>query len=273
MLRRTVTSILVLALGAGIALGGTAAQYRGPTGENPIGIVPPGANGPIGSERLVSRGRDIDGLKRWEFWWELNRDRFLRLAAGRNIGAVSGGAMASIWGGAERHPAWVEEADVRLKVVGVLLRKLKSRDQEERAQAAIALGKTRVSAAFGPLAKMFERGTIEDRRAAAVALGYLGEPVAAPVLAGYVTRSGTLPAERAYAAIGLGLLGAPESSSVLERVLAQSLAYRGRGVVELQVATATALGVLGQERSAGLLSRVASAKNGIDGALRSAATW
>jgi len=271
MYLRTVTGLVVLAMTAGIALGGTATQYRGPSGENPIAIAGPGVNGAIGSDRLMSKGRDIDGLKRWEFWWEMNRDRFLRLAARRNIGAVSGGAMATVWSGADRNPAWVEESDVRLKVVNVLLRRLGARDQEERAQAAIALGKTRVSAAFGPLRKMFEHGTTSDRRAAAVALGYLGEPVAAPLLAAFVVRAGVDPAERAYAAIGLGLLGAPESVPTLEKVLAQSLAFRGRGIVELEVAAATALGVIGQDRSADLLGRVVVTKNGIAGSVRAAA--
>lgn len=271
MWRKTAITIAMLVIGSGIAIGGTAAQYRGPAGENPIAIAAPSTDGPIGTERLVSRGRDIDGPRRWEFWWELNRDRFLRMAAGRNIGTVSGGAMASIWGGAERQPAWVEESEVRLKIVGALLPRLASRNEEERGQAAIALGKTRVSAAFGPLRKLLENGSPADRRAASLALGYLGEPAAVPLLAGYLSRIGVPPAERAFAAIGLGILGSPESATVLERALGRSLAFRGSGIVELQVAAATALGVLGQDRSADLLARVAGTKNGIDGSVRASA--
>ncbi|MEN8148893.1 MAG: HEAT repeat domain-containing protein [Planctomycetota bacterium] len=269
MLKQMTLSILVLTLIGGLSLGGTAVQYRGPEGANPYAIAPPTVDGPIGVERLASRGREIEGVSRWEFWWEMNRDRFLRRAAGRNEAALTG--PGTFFAVSDRGPEWIGESDIRLRVVRALLSRLDSRDPEERARAAIALGKTRVSAAFGPLKEMLDDGTRSDRRAAALALGLLGEPVAAAELARFAGRPGVAPSDRAHAVLGLGLLGAPEGVPVLEKLLKESLSHRGRGITDFQAATATALGLLGQKSSADLLARVAGSRRGVDSDVRAAA--
>jgi HEAT repeat protein len=264
-------AILALATIAGAAYAGTAAQYRGPAGEAPKGLLPPSADGPIGSDRLVSRSRQVEGFTRWEFWWELNRDRFLRRAAARTAETVTEGLMLSVWADARKTPAWIDDSDVRLRIVRVLLKRLKSTDDEERALAAVALGKSRVSAAFGPLKDLFENGSRSDRRAAALGLGLLGEPLSAPVLGAYVARRGAPYADKAYAALGLGLLGADEGVAALEKALATSLGGRGRAVVDFQSAAVSSLGLLKSESSVAVLSRVALARTGIDDKVRAAA--
>jgi HEAT repeat protein len=271
MWRQAMIAILALATIAGAAYAGTAAQYRGPAGEAPKGLLPPSADGPIGADRLVSRSRQVEGFTRWEFWWELNRDRFLRRAAARGNGTVTEGLMFSVWGGPEKSPRWIDDSDLRIRVVRVLLSRLKSSDAEERALAAVALGKSRVSAAFGPLKNLFENGERSDRRAAAFALGLLGEPLAAPVLSGFVAKKSAPYADRAYAALGLGLLGSDDSIPVLEKALASSLGIRGRAVADFQSAAAASLGILGGESSVDVLSRMAMARTGIDDKARASA--
>ena len=92
-MNRTRILITMLALTVAVApvFGATSRQYRGPTGENPRGVQAPG-NGLIGSARLSSKSRQVEGNGRWEFWWEINRDRFLRSALQRNSRDLAGDA-------------------------------------------------------------------------------------------------------------------------------------------------------------------------------------
>jgi len=242
-------------LAASTAMAGTAAQYRGPANESPRGLTGPG-DGVIGSERLVSRSRQVEGLTRWEFWWEMNRERFLRMAFLANGRTVSDEAVASFV--AAPSPADQVTGDqVKLRIVPAVVARLKSRDPQERSLAALSLGEARVSAAFGPLHKMLSNGSPGDRRAAAIALGLLGEPLAAPALHELVGRRGVAPAERAYAALAIGFLGDAASAPVLRTALKESLKHRGAGMAEFQSACATGLGMLKDRASIPMLSKVA----------------
>jgi len=270
--RKTLTTALALVLLAGTGFPGTAEHYRGPVDENPRGLFGPGMSGPFAVPRLVSRSRQVEGESRWEFWWEMNRERFLLRAAARNAAGPGDGPGAAFAMAAPEFDL-VAPADVEKRIIPALLARLESADAEERAAAAIALGKARATKAFGALRSMLERGTRTDRRAAAIALGLLDEPLAIPALLKFLGRTGASPEDLSYAALGLGLIGAEEAAGPLHRALVESMRHRGREIEELQASLATALGLLEHAGSAPTLAKLATGKSGRSAEVRSAAAF
>ncbi|MHC4860919.1 MAG: HEAT repeat domain-containing protein, partial [Planctomycetota bacterium] len=202
----------------------------------------------------------IEGLSRWEFWWETNRDVFLRQALAANASRFAAGTVVPMFSGNGDASDLVTPEEARKRIVPLLIRRLGSRDAEERAIAAVSLGNARAGAALGPLRALLAKGTVTDRRAAALALGFLGDPAAEPALVELLGRRGVSPAERAYAALALGFLGGDRAKTTLRKALAESLAFEGRAIEELQAATAVSLGLLEDRKAVPLLATIARSK-------------
>jgi HEAT repeat protein len=250
-----ITLVLLASLAFAPVFGATSRQYRGPAGENPRGLFAPGS-GVIGTSRLGSKSRQVEGEARWEFWWETNRDRFLRRALDANTGQIAGDATFPALAGAGDEDELISRDDIRKRIVPLLLARLDSSDSEERALAAFALGKARVPEAFGPLRKMLAERDGGERRAAALALGFMAEPLAAPALIEFIGRRGVSPAERAYGALALGFLGSQEGAPALRLALVESFEYRGQAIEEFRAAVVAALGMLRDKESVPILRRV-----------------
>lgn len=268
---RILAAALVLAILSGTGRAETAKAYRGPMNELPKAFAPPSADGPAGTERLASRSRQVEGLDRWEFWWETNRGEWLRAALAETRDERAEGATATVWAGNLPNAALVGEDDVKGLVVPVLLRALGDGDPEMRALAAVSLGKAQVSQAFGPLKALLDGPPGPDRRAAALALGFLREPLAAPALIEFMKRSGVSAAERAYAALGLGFLGSDEGAPALRDALTASMGAKGDAVEEYQAAISAALGLLGDRKAVPVLLDLVRNHNGRSDQVRASA--
>lgn len=192
-------------------------------------------------------------LTRWEVWWSVHRDRYLRFPeANRNAArAVTGGD------GAERSvpPDDANDDLARLqrmqRVMPVLERALDDSDPEVRGAAAIALGKTGLDrAAKLIVGKVVKETAQEPFDAQLLALGLLGREEGVTILDEVLSRGGDVTFSRAYAAVGLGFVGGEMATVSLIRFLdekADGVADVGRRRFRLEAAAVTALGMAGGE--------------------------
>ncbi len=265
------TSFLAALLVNGTALAGPALQYRGPTNEAPQGLVAPGMDGTIGTQRLQSKSGRVEGDARWEFWWELNRDRYLRTALRTNERLVSGTDADVFYSAEPKREKQLSAEELHSSIRPVLIARLTSSNRDERTISAIALGLAGESGAFSGLRQMLARASSLDRQAAALGLGFLGDPLAIPELGRLLNRAGVPMIDRSKAALGLGFIGGRDAATALKSALHQSLNHRGREAAELQAAIATALGLAGRKESVGVLLRVAEQRENRSVFVRTAA--
>lgn len=270
-MRVATRTILTLVMLAGPAFGGGARPYRGPVGDLPRGIEDPSAEGAAGTERLWSPTGQYDGRNRWEFWWELNRDRHLRAALAADLPDPDAVPTAALVFGGERSVPTVEGETVRRTILPVLLLRLKAPDPAERARAALALGQVGDPAVVGHLVELAERDSGEPREAAILALGLTGDPGAASFLRGFAGRAGIAAEDRAFGVLALGLLGDSGSAEPIRHALAESLAFRGHGVEEFQAACALALGLIGGREQVPALAKLVGSGSLRSGIVRSCA--
>ncbi|HYC78013.1 MAG TPA: HEAT repeat domain-containing protein [Planctomycetota bacterium] len=238
--------ILVIAVAAVFATATASAQYGyyyGPDTAASVRASPGtgaggsggggGANRPrLGGQQSSSWGNaDVDA-SHWETWWALNREEFLPhrgLRQERTPYPVPGSPVTS--------------DDVRKRIIPALVRALKSRDQDVRAAAAIALGKTGEATEVEAL-----RALLEDRdrtvvEAAIVGLGLLRRPEAESLLAKIVNDDDRAVRERPIAAVMLGVSGGDWARKALfERLGGEKTDRSASGRSAAQLDAARALG-------------------------------
>ena len=238
------------------AFAGPALNYRGPVNEAPKGLVAPGLEGPIGTERLHSRSNRVEGDARWEFWWEMNRAGFLRRALKTNERMLTGVGGDAFYSAEPRPDRQVSAEHSESSILPALISRLTSLKREERCIAAVSLGLAGESGAFKGLREMLGRGSSVDRQAAALGLGFLGDPLAVPDLEQLMKRPGVPIPDRSKAALALGFIGGSEAVSALEKGLKESLKHRSRDAVDLQAAILSALGLAGGKKQVAALVNV-----------------
>ena len=196
------------------------------TGGGPTLPTPPGGLG----SGTGGRGRTAGykGLERWEYWWEFNKDRFLK----RKPAGVASGPL----GRAERVDPMNESR--RRLLIPALERAAADQSDVVRAGSMMALGKLGGLTDFAVL----YRGVRDDsplvRRAALLGLAYLGTPDVAPILMTSMADVREDSQVRAFAAAGLGLLGNEGAVPFLAEILAdagESLDVRGAAALGLSL--------------------------------------
>ncbi len=283
-----------------VALGGvwTAAanaqqgQYRGPedevrrrpteestpSRETVPGLIPGALGGRTGSSgrnptQTVTRRRvaryDQEGYRRWEFWWEHNKDRYLVHwnLENRNDDDPQYGTPEYYLGKADRSQPGVmfgvSDRERVEKIIPALKLGLLSPDEKVRAASLIALAKTREASVL-PLLK---RGTADPkpgvRNAAILGLGLLGDLQVVPNLLGILQNTEASTEHRFYAGIALGYVRRSEVTPYLISFLQRHLGVQGQGIGDIQIGVLIGLGVLGDKSAVPLLHLIAR-----DGRLR-----
>jgi HEAT repeat protein len=215
MARSAIALVIVAALAApALAHGG---GYGGkPPGGGDAPQAGPGFGDPAGP------------VTRWESWWQENREDLLRVA--ERVDAAKAMAITPGDDGPSKAPDAAAKrcagaAVVRDDVMPHLLWALREDDFDMRSSAAIALGKAGDARAAEPLkdaAKHDERG--EVRRAALLGLGILGRRQEFPFLCDVVADKKADLDDRAAAALAVGLLGGDDAAEFLEFFLERDVA-------------------------------------------------
>ncbi|MBK8980432.1 MAG: hypothetical protein IPM29_31405 [Planctomycetes bacterium] len=255
-------SLALLLLCAATPLAAHGGQYRGPVPYLPLVPGGPGAPAPPTPALPTTGGgaAPASALTSWSFWWEFNKDRYLRL------GEVVRGAPQPVDDGdgtsapvTGRGPT---DAQVRDEVLPALKRLMDSTDNRDVATAcAMAFAKIgREHPSFDVLDLIrgqLTRGNQEVRETAALALGVAGLPGAFEDLLALVAdnRRGRVLADRgsvdsrtrAFAVYALGLLarrlGDPERAERALDVLEPLLADREQDDRDLRVALVHGIGL------------------------------
>jgi len=130
-MRRALMFALVLFLLATPVLSGPALNYRGPRNETARGIAGPGEEGLLGTARLHSKSNRVEGDARWEFWWECNRDTYLRRALKTNERLRSGSGGDLFYSAEPKRERQVTAKSLDDRIRPLLLAKLSSPNAEE----------------------------------------------------------------------------------------------------------------------------------------------
>ena len=206
----------------------------------PSGGPPSGLGGSTLGRR---RGSGVKGLSRWEFWWEYNKDRFLRRIP---VGIATGSP--------HRGPRVDRRERIRREVLLPALKTAASdRQPTIRAGAMLALGKVGDLGSFSLLYRGVKDESAEVRMAALLGLAYLGCEDVAPVLQKTVLDGREKSKVRAFAAGGLGLLGEESSTPFLAGLIADR-----REPLDVRAAAVLALGLLPGEGARDALLRTLS---------------
>lgn len=171
----------------------TGGGPNGPGAPNPPGIptgsgpVTPGSGPPVGGMgpgRSGGGGPLVEDLTRWEFWWEIHKDPFLRLKASVHSGPPQTGSD-EIWLGAGlRHDAGRDRLkptaeQLLTDVLPALRQAVDSTDSRDIASSCmIAMAKVGQDHSTFRLVDVFrerlQRGDQEVRETAALAIGIAG---------------------------------------------------------------------------------------------------
>jgi HEAT repeat protein len=212
---------IVLSLGAsptyaqGGQTGGTGVrqpQPGQPTG-NPGGART-GARPPV----RVPAPASVDSA-RWEVWWENNREDFL-VPRGVTPGETTGDAYSAAPRGLTAH-------EIRTQVMPVLLKALKSTDQQVRSSATIAIGRAGGGGETDILVAALSDSERTVLEGAVVGLGLLLDPRAEQALAKVLADPSRTARERGLAALALGLSGGDDARKPLFENLGAELDSSG----------------------------------------------
>lgn len=240
----------------------------GPTTPGPAGPATPGpGRGPAGGP---STGGGIvleEDHTRWQHWWYLNRDAFLRVReALRAEGAVTNSDAFFMGAGRVRAVDALGPTDTIVRNdVAPRLRRLMERDADRDLETACLMALAKVGAdradfdVLPILTARLRRGDQEVRETAALAIGVSRHPRAGEMLAGLVADDqagralvgGSAVDERcrAFAAYGLGLFGRAGTDD--ERELAFEALHGsivdGDQRPDLRAAAILAVGILAPE--------------------------
>lgn len=245
-------------------------QYRGPVdelrnefrgranprlgGESPRGAGEGGdlpATPGVGPRRRLPFGSDGEGFRRWEFWWEYNKDVYLQVwnLRNRDTTDIIYGSLDFYLGRRSRLDATVTEPiglDARRRFIApALLEATKDSDPGVRAAALVALAKVKDGATVALFREHFDDANALVREAAFVGAGLLGDLEVVPALLKVLHASDADVAVRTDAAIALGMLGRPEVTPYLVEFLRKNLGSVENRAEDVNVAVLAALGVSG----------------------------
>ncbi len=223
----------------------------GPTSGRPTGPGGPGAGGrSSGGSSSGQRARAArEAKERWEEWWWFNQWRFVRSDAHR--ATTTHGSGKSMEEGLARF----------LRETG-----LGDSHFDPRSAAAVALGKLRATESRDDLESRVKDAHEHAfvRESAALALGMMGASASAPLLVRVAADPSQETRLRVHATIGLGMLRDASATGKLLSLLARP------DEVEVQVAAAMALGLVGDATAADALARLSESAQAPD-PVRSAA--
>lgn len=243
--RSCIGGVVLLALAAPVLAHG--GMYRGPFDPRPGAPGNPGVpagpttpGGPFPPSPLTGGGTD---LSTWEFWWEYNREPYLRLKDAVHAAGVQSGGDDFYFGPSRRKDAPTlapTAADRRDRVVPALAGQLGATDNRDLVTAClVALGKIGLDAPGAPLIDLLARHLPqreqEIRETAALAMGISGrEDALLPLLALHrnapegrqlADRSDRVEDRmRAFAGYGLGLLAARSEDMRTKTAVFEALA-------------------------------------------------
>ncbi|MHC4817787.1 MAG: HEAT repeat domain-containing protein, partial [Planctomycetota bacterium] len=196
-----------------------------------------------------TRTPQFDGHVLWQFWWELNKDRYLARAAARR--GANAGSAAYWFGAVAKYPPRdlvpVSAAQRKAKVLEALVTRLRSDPHPAvRAEAAIALGRlgeirNGENAVTRELTLALDRETHAEVRASVIlALGMGSDPAGCRVL---MERLDKLGADRPYVHLAFGLARYRPAADLL--VFQIPRRARGRRATDATVSAVHALGLMG----------------------------
>ncbi len=182
----------------------------------------------------------------WEYWWTLNRERYLDIRARL--------ARREVITGTKRSDREEERRLARETIlIPEVLKALKDREDEVRAAAAVAAGKFGMTMAAPRLREMFARDKIRDvRESALLGLLLLRDQKQAGFLAEVALDQNERARMRGFAVLGLGYL---KEATFLSDVLTGKKKVIGSSRTREQVraCAATALGLSGNPAMTPLL--------------------
>jgi len=244
--------------GGGGATPGGGARPPGATGGAPGGRAPGGLRG---GATPSARPRPSD-LREWDwdFWWELNDDRYLNLKSkvrSREAATASGDTVLGERG--DQPVAKVNANNIRRDILPTLRNGARDSFFDARAGAVIALGKVIDAAAaedIGLIKKLLGDTDQIVRESACLALGLVGSKDEVPLLlsmaknepaARQLCNLGTRDIssrQRAFAMAGVGFVGSrmPLDASVVTEMI--GLMKSKQASLDLQVFPAMALGIM-----------------------------
>lgn len=232
----------------------------------------PGSGAPRGGAtrgrgRSYGRKRTSErSLTSWEYWWGLNKDRFLwnsvrRLAAtessecslGEGTGETGTNSSSSV-------PSEIG-FDFTGRVLPVCEDSLSSDVCDQRIAALLSMGKLRTPNVMSRVLQGFRDDCPTVRASAVLSLGINGGPLVVPILTDLLEdtahgrrlmgRSRVMKPARCYAAAALGISGHEQARVPLERALALPAAD-----LEVSLSAAVAIGALGDPRSSETLAQI-----------------
>lgn len=233
-----------------------------PTG--PGGTIP-GAGGPGGVTGPMQSGPDLDA---WQFWWELNKPRFLQIKShiASSGGVITQGSGDDLLSGVQvRDSMRPSKSQLVSEVVPELLRAARTETNRDiRSACVVALAK--IGECEDQVVPLF-KGLLADpdqelAETAALSLGILGSPSAIPTLrdlyfdepagrALVINKKEVPYRTRTFAAYGLGLIGAASGEADVAREIQTCFlkfldgpGQSRRTPRDLRVATVLSLGVV-----------------------------
>lgn len=197
------------------------------------------AGGGVGVASVAARGVFVgDDLTRWQYWWEWNKDPYLRLKESVHATSISTGSDEDLMAGGRRGVASdtlrPTQKQVVMEVLPALRTALETNDQRDIVSSCLIamakIGKDHPSFRILPLIRRHLRSPDQEiRETAALSLGIARMTDAAPDLIGLMTdsavgqqlcdRSSVDERTRSFAAYGLGLLGRHASVGVQRTML------------------------------------------------------
>ncbi len=227
-------------------------------GESPAGAVP---------RRRVPVGFDGEGFKRWEFWWEYNKDLYLQVWNLRNremTDVIYGSPDFYLGRRSRRDVASLEpiSAEARKRLIApLLLDALKDTDASVRAAALVALGKVKEGVTVDTFRAFLSDSAEAVRESAYIGIGLFGDIQAVPHLLRVLEGSDVDVGARIDAAIALGLLGRPEVTPYLIDFLRRNLGNVENRAEDVNLAVIDAIGISGDRSAVPFLVDLARAGN------------
>jgi HEAT repeat protein len=197
----------------------------------------------------------------WDWWWDLNEERFLNLKrtvrssadATENVDEILGG----VTGGDD--VAAVSAQMIRNEILPSLKQSLKDSYYDARAAGVIALGKVAANSdddAMEAIKALLADSDARVRESACLGLGILGNKAALPLLLDVAKNTGegrrltgrgtsdVLTRTRAFASVAIGLIGSREDlpAEVVKELVA--MASKSESNRDLQVGPAVAMQLL-----------------------------
>jgi len=191
-------------------------------------------------------------LAPWEFWWNLNRDRFLDVRARMLERTPTTGPRGRLF----------DRAKLRARLTPELMKVLEDRDDEVRGAAAIALGKFGAVPAAPVLRRMAATDDSEEARDAAVlGLALLRDGAQRDYLRRVLREDRHPRHRRGFAAVGLGWI----KDDVFLREVLETRKVAGSVTDREQMLAMTALGLsrAGGKATFPLLAKTAARRKGV----------